>query len=235
LLPFLIQLALLPLHPALAPFVFFYVGVVVATWFGGLVTGLAAVALSALLSNYAFIPPSWEWSTSGPELIATALFLVAGSVVAVLCAAFRRSLADAQRIEEALRDSESRFRTMADSAPLLIWMNGLTGCDFVNRGYLEFLGRSPEEIRGMDWAQFLHPDDAEGYVAAYLKAFDAQELFDADVRFRRADGVYRWLKSRGVPRFSSTGEFLGYVGCSMDVTDAREAQAALRREREQAR
>ena len=128
----------------------------------------------------------------------------------------------------ALRESENRFRTLADSSPVLIWVNGLDGCEFVNRSYLEFLGRSNDEVMNMDWTTAVHPSDIAGYVDTYSRAFDRQSMFETQFRFRRADGEYRWFKSFGLPRFTADGTFIGYVGSSVDVTDLKNVEEALR-------
>jgi PAS domain S-box-containing protein len=131
------------------------------------------------------------------------------------------------RIEAALRESEARFRALADNAPVLIWMNGLEGCEFVNREYLRFLGCRWEDVRGIAWQEFVHPDERAEYVAAYERAFRARQPFEAQVRMRRVDGQYRWLHSTGVPRLTSEGGFVGFVGCSSDITDLKRTQQSL--------
>jgi PAS domain S-box-containing protein len=135
-----------------------------------------------------------------------------------------------QRInaEAALRESESRFRDMADHAPALIWVNSLAGCEFVNREYLRFLGLPLEEIQGRKWAEYVHPDDVDDYVAIYERAMADGVPFEAEFRFRRADGEYRWMHSSGVPRFAGDGVLVGYVGCSVDIDDAKRASESLR-------
>ncbi len=132
-----------------------------------------------------------------------------------------------KRIEHALRESEARFRNMADYAPVLIWVNDCDGCTFVNREYLHFIGRPFNEVRGMRWTQFVHPDDLPGYLAAFRKANETQKPYDADVRLRRADGKYRWMHTRALPRFAESGELVGFVGSSTDITDQIEARQAL--------
>ena len=119
-----------------------------------------------------------------------------------------------------LRGQESEeFRVIADHAPALLWMNGPEGCEFVNRAYLDFLGVKEVEVRGFDWAQFVHPDDRKRYVTGYLEAVVERRLFEATFRFRRHDGEYRWMKSVGTPQFRADGTFLGYVGSTIDVTN----------------
>ena len=121
----------------------------------------------------------------------------------------------AKEAEAAVRESEMRFQILADSAPVLIWMNGTMGAEFVNRAYLEFIGVSHQiDVKKFDWAQYVHPDDRDGYVSTYLKKFEKRAMFDAQFRFRRHDGEYRWMRSIATPRLSLNGELLGYVGAN---------------------
>ena len=141
-----------------------------------------------------------------------------------------RLLRERDEANRRLRESEMRFRTLADSAPVLIWMNGIDGCEFVNRAYLEFLGlREQREVEKFNWAQYVHQDDREEYIGLYVRAADLRARFEASMRFRRHDGEYRWLRSVGIPTVSARGEFVGYVGASFDMTDRLEAEERLRR------
>jgi PAS domain S-box-containing protein len=127
-----------------------------------------------------------------------------------------------------VRETEQRLRTLADGSPVLLWVNGLEGCEFVNRAYLDFVGLADDaEVRGFDWSSFVHPDDRAGYVAAYRHAFDARAPFTAEFRFRRADGRWRWMRTEATPRVED-GAFVGYVGASVDITERRAAEDALR-------
>ena len=130
--------------------------------------------------------------------------------------------------EEALKESEQRFRSLADIAPVLIWINSTTGCEYANRAYLDFLGVPVERIQGMNWSEYLHPEDAQAYVESYMRALDSRGVFEAQFRFKRADGEYRWLKSLGVPRMTAEGDFLGFVGCSVDISDVKRAEEELK-------
>jgi PAS domain S-box-containing protein len=136
-------------------------------------------------------------------------------------------ITERRRAEELQRETETRFRQLADQAPVLIWTNSLDGCEYVNREYLRFVGRTLDEVRGMGWASAVHPDDLEEYVGSYQRAVAQRQPFDAQFRFRRADGEYRWLKSAGLPRLTPDGSLLGFVGCSFDITDVKEAIEAL--------
>jgi PAS domain S-box-containing protein len=138
--------------------------------------------------------------------------------------------------EQRLRESEERFRTLADSSPVPIWVTDATGgIEFLNAAYCDFFGVTVEDVRGPKWATLLHPDDADPYVGAYYEALRQRKPFRAEARVRRGDGEWRWVDTRGVPRFSEGGEFLGHVGSCPDVTEMKIAQQALRESEEQFR
>src|SRR5262249_23538595 len=107
--------------------------------------------------------------------------LVAHVTANIKVARLRREATEAQvRARLEIAESERRFRTLADSAPALIWVNGPDGCEYVNRGYLDFVGVDDKEVRGHGWQRFIHPDDRKDYLAAYLRAEAARSLFDAE-------------------------------------------------------
>lgn len=137
-------------------------------------------------------------------------------------------ITERKKAEAALQESEARFRDLANNAPVLIWVNGPDGCEFVNHEYLRFVGGALDEVSGMRWTQFLHPDDTQAYVEEYQQTVKRQQTFEAQIRFRRFDGEYRWLRSTGIPRFREDGTLLGYIGCSVDITDIKKSEHALR-------
>ena len=140
-----------------------------------------------------------------------------------------RDVTERRRVEAALRESEQRFATLAEGSPVLLWVNGPAGNEFVNRAYREFIGvDSDEEISGSDWSRFVHPADRDEYLSAYQRAFAVQAHFTAECRFRRWDGEYRWMRSDATPRLGDDGELVGYVGATVDITERRNAEDALR-------
>lgn len=138
-----------------------------------------------------------------------------------------RELAAEYDDERALREADRRFRTMADNSPVLIWQTDAHGVTFVNRHYLSFFGQPFEALAGMGWAKLLHPEDM-GYLSAYRAAFSRRERCDYHARFRRHDGEYRWLHNVGTPHCDPHGVFVGFIGCSFDVSDSKQAADELR-------
>lgn len=138
-----------------------------------------------------------------------------------------RDITERKRAEEELKRSEKRFRVMADSAPMLIWLSGpdrLT-TDF-NKAWLEFTGRSMEDELGEGWTRSLHPEDLQRHLQAYAAAFEKKARFVSEYRLRRHDGQYRWMLDQSVPRFLEDGTFAGYVGYCLDISDQKETTAA---------
>jgi PAS domain S-box-containing protein len=135
--------------------------------------------------------------------------------------------------EQRLRESEARFRIMADAAPVMIWLTGPDGgCIFLNKVWLDFTGRTMEQELGYGWAAGVHPDDRDRLLGIYSSSFDARRGFQLEYRLRRADGEYRWVLNTGVPRFAVSGVFEGYIGSSIDITEQEQLREELQRERE---
>ncbi len=140
-----------------------------------------------------------------------------------------RDVTEQRRAQQALRESEERFRVMADAAPVLIWLSGPDKlCTWFNQPWLEFTGRTLEQELGNGWAEGVHPEDLDRCLQTYVESFDARRPFSMEYRLKRHDGKYRWVLDRGVPRTSGSGEFAGYIGSCLDITERKQSEDALR-------
>lgn len=133
-----------------------------------------------------------------------------------------------QEAELALRESEQRFRMMADSAPVLIWMSQTNSLfNYFNQRWLDFTGRNLEQEVGKGWLQGIHPEDVKHYLENYRVSFYTHQSFTIEYRLRREDGEYRWILNQGVPRFNLNGKFAGYIGSCIDISDRKKAEEQI--------
>ena len=139
-----------------------------------------------------------------------------------------RDVTERKKVESALQESELRFRTMADAAPVLIWTaNSDRQLDYVNKPWLDFTGRTLDQETGQGWFDEVHPEDLARWRQVYDRSFDERTHFSAEYRLRRRDGQYRWFLDKGVPRFDLDGRFAGYIGGCVDVHDRRQNEEKL--------
>jgi PAS domain S-box-containing protein len=139
-----------------------------------------------------------------------------------------RDITERKRAEAEVRESEARFRLVADSAPVMIWMSGTDKlCTYFNKPWLDFTGRSIDRELGNGWAEGVDPEDLQKCLDTYIQSFDRREAFKMEYRLRRHDGEFRWVLDIGVPRFNPDGSFAGYIGSCIDVTEQRLAQEQL--------
>jgi PAS domain S-box-containing protein len=191
----------------------------------GASTALSIVGFLAIWSGSHGHGP-FSGGTAEQNTLSIQIFLIVLSIPMLFLAAVIEERATGE-IER--RESESRFRIVADSAPVLIWMAGVDKlCTFFNKPWLKFTGRSLEQEMGNGWAEGVHPDDLQRCLKIYTEAFDARKAFVMQYRLRRYDGEYRWISDQGVARYDSNGKFSGYIGSCVDVTELLKKDEALR-------
>ncbi|TXK51336.1 PAS domain S-box protein [Pontibacter qinzhouensis] len=144
-----------------------------------------------------------------------------------------RDITDEKRAQQAIIESEARFRTMADHAPVMIWVTDATGnCMYVNKQWLDFTGQSFDETMNIGWHQAIHAKDLPGFERSYKKAAEEASAYRTEFRLKRHDGKHRWVVSTGTPRLGADGEFLGHIGSILDITEIKEAQKKVRQNAE---
>jgi PAS domain S-box-containing protein len=142
---------------------------------------------------------------------------------------FTEDISARKRADEALRQSEERFRLMADRAPVMIWVSGTDRlCTWFNQPWLDFVGRALEQELGNGWSENVHPGDFDQCHQTYAAAFDARQSFTMEYRLKRHDGEYRWVLDSGIPLYGAGGEFTGYIGSCVDITDRKRDEEKLR-------
>ena len=147
-----------------------------------------------------------------------------------------RDITERKLTENALLESERRYRSLADSGQALIWTaTPDKKCNYFNQVWLNFTGRTMAQENGDGWAEGVHPDDLDRCFEIYSTSFDRREPFSMDYRLRRHDGEYRWLQDNGTPQFDSEGLFVGYIGHCLDISELKLAEEALRRSEEKYR
>lgn len=136
--------------------------------------------------------------------------------------------------ELALQKSEEYFRQIADASSVLLWMSDESGeVAYVSQGLADFFGKSKKELMGFEWQVIIHPEDRQAFLGGYLEHFSQKEPFSLEARMIHANGeaggAYRWVLANGQPRYSYSGEFSGFIGTLVDITDRKEAEHAERR------
>jgi len=216
----------------------FYAPVAFLVWAAirfGMLGASGAMGLVALFAVVSAVNGRGPFAGQSPLATAASLdeFLFLRAIPLYLVAVL---IDQARRSATFLQESEQRFRTLADAAPMLTWVAGTDKlCQFFNKGWLDFTGRTLAEELGAGWLEGVHPEDLQQCVRTYESSFDARRSFEMDYRLRRHDGEYRWVLDRGSPRYGSRGEFLGYIGAAVDVTERRQHEAALRASEERYR
>jgi PAS domain S-box-containing protein len=215
-------------------------------------TGLSATTFPALIVATLYAGPRWGWVTLGAALIAgiwspiatavgvssagvIAMFTVSAALTVLVSSSLREALLRldeanaAQSVaQRALESTEARFRALADSAPVLMWVTHINGKrEFANATYVEYLGPDHDPL-DFDWRKVLHPDDLPRILQEQVAGEASRKLFSLEARFRRHDGEYRWIRSVSQPRWAPDGAFDGFIGVGYDVSDTKRAEDDLK-------
>jgi len=192
-------------------------------WLGISTSLIAVTSLSIWGAVYGRGPFSHLVPLTNP--LPLQMFLIFASIPFMVLAALAEQHEEAAHV---VRESEGRFRLVANTAPVMIWMAGTDRlCTYVNQPWLEFTGRPVEAELGNGWVEGVHKEDLKRCLKVYSEAFDQRQSFAMEYRVRRNDGEYRWILDTGVPRFNANGSFAGYIGSCLDITDRKLAEEAL--------
>jgi PAS domain S-box-containing protein len=187
-----------------------------------------AVGVIAILAVHGALNGRGPFAGLSPSDITLALqnFLLLRSAPLYIVAA---AVMQRKVVEARLRESEDRFRNIADTAPVLLWIAGRDRlCEFVNQGWLSFTGRLLQDVTGKGWLRDVHPEDLRHLLETYDAAFDSRQPFEIEYRLQRHDKLYRWMVHKGALRRAANGDFLGYIGSALDITDRKLAEENAR-------
>src|SRR5271156_5830309 len=205
---------------------FFLTAVVLTAWFGGMVPGLTALLLSLLSLGYFFQPLVPYVELAGvhvPYRVPSPTAFASLALIVCWLSASRR------KAEEALRESEQRWRNLTEALPQLVWGAGPDGgCDYFSTQWTTYTGISENELLGWRWMETLHPDDREPIRQFWTESVAGRQPYDVEYRVRQSDGTYGWFKTRGTPIRNSDGAIVKWFGTCTDITDRKRAEQTLK-------
>jgi PAS domain S-box-containing protein len=204
----------------------FLTAVTLTAWFGGMAPGLTALLLSLLSLGYFFQPLVPYVEMAGIRLPYRVLSLTSfASLGLIVCwlSASRRSA------EDALRESEQRWRSLTEALPQLVWGASPDGaCDYFSAQWTNYTGVRESDLVGWRWMDALHPDDREPTRQVWMESVAGRQPYDVEYRIRRSDGTYGWFKTRGTPIRDNDGTIVKWFGTCTDITDRKRAEQALK-------
>src|SRR5580704_234114 len=209
----------------------FLTAVAVTAWFGGMVPGLAALLLSLASLGYFFQPLVPYVEIAGihvPYRVLSLTFFASLALVVCWLSASRRN------VEEALRESEQRWRSLTEALPQLVWGAGPDGaCDYFSTQWTTYTGIREGELLGWAWMEALHPDDREPTRQFWTESVAGRQHYDVEYRIRRSDGSYGWFKTRGTPIRDGEGRIVKWFGTCTDISDRKRAEQVLKEHEEE--
>src|SRR5580704_176064 len=227
-LSLLVRWALWPILGSQTPHMTFFPAVMISAYFGGFGPGLLATFLSAFAAHYFLGDTRFQIDTVQGAVSLT-LFLLVGTVISGLTESLHRTR---RRVvaDDALRESEERWRSLTDALPQLVWSAGPDGaCDYFSTQWTQHTGVPEADLLGWQWLKVLHPDDREPTRKFWTDSVAGRGPYDVEYRIRRSAGEYRWFKTRGVPIRDSEGHIFKWFGTCTDITASKEFEEELRR------
>jgi PAS domain S-box-containing protein len=237
-----------PLQHIIAyPFVFLFFGAIMGSaWFGGIIAGSVAVALSTLIITYFFIPPFFSMSVAKDSQSFLTAFFVCAIAITVVSSARKRSenairdardqlevkvqerTAELMRSNLEIQESERQLRLLTEAIPQQIWRADAAGrIEYCNQHLIDYLGKPMEQLREGGFFSMLHPEDEPLFLRGWQKALESGGNFEVEARVRGADSSYRWFLVRSIPQRYATAEIARWYGIHIDIEELRRAQQGL--------
>lgn len=237
-----------PLQPVIAyPFVFLFFGAIMGSaWFGGIIAGFIAVALSTLFITYFFIPPVYSMTVAKDSQSFLTAFFVCAIAITVVSSARKRSenairsardllevkvqerTAELLQSNTEIQESERQLRLLTEAIPQQIWRANAAGCvEYCNQHLIEYLGRPMAQLTGDQFFSVLHPEDEPLFRRGWQAALESGGNFEVEARVHGADSVYRWFLVRSIPQRSAKSEIARWYGIHIDIEEQRRAQQSL--------
>ncbi|MGC1461980.1 MAG: ATP-binding protein [Terracidiphilus sp.] len=234
-------------HVIAYPFVFLFFGAIMGSaWFGGMVAGFVAVALSSLMVTYFFIPPLFSMSVAKDSQSFLAAFIVCAIAITVVSSARKRAenaildardqleakvrerTAELQQSNQEIKESERQLRLLTEAIPQQLWRTDASGkIEYCNQHLCDYLGMRNEALKGEAFFSVLHPEDEPLFRAGWHEALQSGSRFEIEARVRDADSVYRWFLVRSIPQRSRDGQIARWYGIHIDIEQQRHAQQSL--------
>jgi PAS domain S-box-containing protein len=237
-----------PLQHVIAyPFVFLFFGAIIGSaWFGGVIAGIVAVVLSSLIIAYFFIPPIFSITVAKESQSFLAAFILCAIAISIVSSARKRAesavrdardqleakvlerTAELQQSNLEIQESERQLRSLTEAIPQQIWRADTSGrIEYCNQHLQDYIGGSPDSLRGESFFSILHPEDAPLFSQGWESALAAGGKFEVEVRIRGGDESYRWFLVRSIPQRSPDGQIARWYGIHIDIEERRRAQQRL--------
>jgi PAS domain S-box-containing protein len=237
-----------PLQRVIAyPFVFLFFGAIMGSaWFGGIIAGAVAVLLSSFLIDYFFVPPLFSISVAKESQSFLAAFILCAIAITVVSSARKRAenairdardhldakvqerTAELQRSNLEIQESERQLRMLTEAIPQQIWRTDTEGSiEYCNQHLCDYLGRGAKQLRGEAFFDVIHADDKPLFRHGWQAALASGGRFEAEVRVRGADTVYRWFLVRSIPQRAENGQIARWYGIHIDIEQQHRAQQSL--------